>query len=149
MNMVLILAGAALRVPTWWVLPLGLAYAGVRGVGKVMGGAALVRVLPLGFELPRRFGLGLIPQGGISLAMAVSLVLTFSGLTVGADALNGADVLFAIVVIGIVLSELAGPFMIVRVLRRAGEILPLVEEAIHEGDEEGAQAAAIGRSAKP
>lgn len=139
----LLLAGALLRFPTWWVVPLGVAYGMIRAVGKLTGGALLASTVPLSFRPPRRLGLGLLPQGGISLAMAASLVLTYSGLTLAGGALNGVDVLFAIVVTGIALSELVGPFFAANVLRRAGEISPRVEEALSRGDEERARAEAL------
>lgn len=138
----LMLAGALLRVPTWWVLPLAILYAVVRGVSKLAASAILVPVAPLHFRPPRRLGLGLIPQGGISLAMAISVVLTYSGLTLEAGA-SAVDVLFGVIVLGVVLSELVGPSFTTTLLRRAGEISPRVEEALSEGDEQRAEAEAI------
>jgi hypothetical protein len=80
----------------------------------------MVRSLPLPFVTPKRFGLGLIPQGGISLAMAISGVLTYSGLQLSTG--SAVDLFFAIVVFGVILSELAGPFLTRNILVRAGEI---------------------------
>ena len=138
----LMLAGALLTFETFWVVPLAAAYALVRGAAKVAASAALVPILPLPFAAPRRLGLGLIPQGGISLAMAVSLVLTYSGLRLPGGH-NAAEVLFAVILLGVVLSEISGPFLTHNVLRRAGEISPRVEEALAEGDERRAEEAAI------
>lgn len=116
----LILAGALLTFSTFWVGLLAVGYVLVRGLGKVLANGIMVRLLPLGFSPPKRFGLGLIPQGGISLAMAISGVLTYGGLMVnGRDA---GDLLFAVVVIGVIISELIGPFFTLNILRRAGEI---------------------------
>ncbi|NNF39006.1 MAG: hypothetical protein HKN71_10080 [Gemmatimonadetes bacterium] len=141
----LVLAGAQLRPTTWWVLPLGLGYFVVRGLGKVLGTALLVRVIPLPFDVPRRLGLGLIPQGGISLAMALSLVLTLSGTGTTVAGYPAVDLLFAVIVVGVVLSELAGPSSTQGVLRRAGELKPGVEAALEEGDDRRAEAVAMGR----
>jgi multidrug transporter EmrE-like cation transporter len=116
----LILAGALLSFPTPWIVPLAAAYALIRGLGKIAGNAAMVRVLPLPFSPPKRFGLGLIPQGGISLAMAISVGLSYSGLALGG--VNVVDLLFAVVVIGVIFSELTGPFFTRNILVRAGEI---------------------------
>jgi hypothetical protein len=116
----LMLAGAILEFSTPWIVLLAVAYAVVRGAGKVLGNLIMVRALPFQFLAPKRFGLGLIPQGGISLAMAISVVLTY-----GALELNGrsaADLLFAVVVLGVILSELTGPFLTRNILQRAGEI---------------------------
>jgi Kef-type K+ transport system membrane component KefB len=118
----LMLAGALLSFPTLWVVPLALAYAVARALGKVLGSMAMVRLIPFDFPTPKRFGLGLLPQGGISLAMAISAVLTYSAVVL--DDMSGADLLFAIVVLGVILSELTGPFFTRNVLQRAGEISP-------------------------
>lgn len=141
----LLLAGAYLQFPTPWVFVLAVGYAVVRGLGKVVGSAAMLRVVRLPFATPNRIGYGLIPQGGIALAMAVSGMLTYSGLEVtGVDAV---DLLFAVLVLGVVASELSGPFFTTRVLRRAGEISPRVERALEEGDEEWAQEEAMRHEA--
>lgn len=141
----LLLAGAYLQFATPWVVALAMGYAVFRGLGKVVGSAVMLRVVRLPFATPNRVGYGLIPQGGIALAMAVSGMLTYSGLQVsGVDAV---ELLFAVLVLGVVASELSGPFFTTRVLRRAGEISPAVERALEEGDEEGAQEEAIRHDA--
>jgi hypothetical protein len=116
----LLLAGALLRFSSLWVLPLALAYAGLRAVVKISAGAALPTLLPFRFTVPKRLGLGLLPQGGISLAMAISGVLAYGGLTIGGT--DGVEFLFGVVVLGVILSELIGPFLTRNVLFRAGEI---------------------------
>ncbi len=137
----LLLAGALLRFPTLWILPLALAYVAVRGASKVAANSLVARALPLPFKPSAEVGLGLLPQGGISLAMAVSVVLTYSGTSLGSH--SAVDVFFAIVVSGVILSELMGPFLTMRLLRRVGEISPLVEDALASGDE--AKAARMAR----
>lgn len=127
----LILAGAFLSFPTLWILPLALAYAFIRAGGKVLGNLAMVRLLPLPFAPPKRFGLGLLPQGGISLAMAISGVLTYAGL--GLETMNAVEIFFAVVVLGVIISELTGPFFTQNILVRAGEISPRVQEALRTG----------------
>ena len=100
----------------------------------------------LPFPTPRFLGLGLIPQGGISLVMALSALLTFYGLEIG-----GVDVsqgLFSVVVLGVVLSESVGPALTTRTLREAGEISPLVEKALALGDDESARAEAARHTAE-
>jgi hypothetical protein len=142
----LLLAGALLRTPTPTVVLLALGYAVLRALAKGLAGA-VVSTLPVGFPVPRRLGLGLIPQGGISLAMAVSGVLLYPELQLagrGAEAL-----LFTVIVIGVMLSELTGPLLTVQLLRRAGEISPQVEEALAEGDERRAEREAIRHSSPP
>jgi hypothetical protein len=100
----------------------------------------MIRLETLPFPTPRFLGLGLIPQGGISLVMALSALLTFYGLELG-----GVDVsqgLLSVVVLGVVLSELVGPTLTTGTLRRAGEISSLVEKALALGDDESARAEA-------
>jgi hypothetical protein len=120
----LLLAGALIQIPTWLVLPLALGYAALRFVAKVASGALLSGVVALDPRLPTGVGLGLIPQGGISIAMAVSAMLLYSDLDVGG--IDGEAVLFAVIVIGVALSELAGPLFTVQLLQRAGELSPKV-----------------------
>ncbi len=127
----LMLAGALLSFQTLWVLPLALAYVLIRALGKVLGNMAMVRLTPPPFPTPKRFGMGLLPQGGISLAMAISGVLTYAGLQV--EETRGVDLLFAVVVLGVIVSELSGPFFTQNILVRAGEISPRVQEALATG----------------
>ena len=116
----LILAGALVQFSTPWIIPLALLYAVLRSGAKVAGASTMTRLETLPFPTPRFLGLGLIPQGGISLVMALSALLTFYGLELG-----GVDVsqgLLSVVVLGVVLSELVGPTLTTGTLRRAGEI---------------------------
>ena len=142
----LMLAGALLSFPTPWVVPLALAYAVVRGGGKVLGSMAMVRLVPLPFQTPKRFGLGLIPQGGISLAMAISGVLTYAGLGLGE--MSAVDLLFAVVVLGVILSELTGPFFTRNILVRAGEISPGQREKLQDERESGVASTPPGPEAE-
>lgn len=136
----LILAGAFLDFSTFWVLPLAAAYFLIRIVGKLGGTLLATRSVSAGFPTPRRMGEGLVTQGGMSVALALSAVLTYEGFSSGQAS---AEIFFTIVVLGVVFSDLAGPFLTTDVLRRAGEISPQVEAAIAQGDERGATTAAI------
>ena len=137
----LLLAGALLRFPAWWVLPAAAGYAVLRALAKLAGASLMVTVLRFPFRVPRRLGLGLIPQGGLSIAMAVSAFLMYSDLVVqGYDA---AGALLSVILIGVVLSELAGPVLTLSVLKHAGEVSPDVLEALAEGDEDRARREAL------
>ena len=136
----LILAGALVQIPTPWIIPLAFVYAILRGGAKVAAVNTMMRLETPPFPTPRFLGLGLIPQGGISLVMALSALLTFYGLEIG-----GVDVsqgLFSVVVLGVVVSELLGPMLTTETLRRAGEISSGVEKALALGDDDRARAAA-------
>ena len=63
--------------------------------------------------------------------MAISGVLTYSELSLGGG--SAADLLFAVVVLGVLLSELSGPFFTRNILQRAGEISPGMEEDLAAG----------------
>lgn len=139
----LLLAGALLGRPTFVVLGLAVGYALLRGLAKTVGAAAMAVSLPFRFDVPRRLGLGLIPQGGISLAMAASGVLVYGRLEVGGAGAEAS--LFTVIVVGVLLSELAGPVFTLNLLRRAGEISPGVEAALARGDERGAEQEAVRR----
>ena len=136
----LILAGALVQIPTPWIIPLAFVYAILRGGAKVAAVNTMMRLETPPFPTPRFLGLGLIPQGGISLVMALSALLTFYGLEIG-----GVDVsqgLFSVVVLGVVVSELLGPMLTTETLRRAGEISSGVEKALALGDDDRARAEA-------
>ncbi len=143
----LLVAGALLTVPTLWVVAMAVGYVLLRATAKTVGAAALVTVTPMRFEVPRRLGLGLLPQGGISVAMAVSGVLLYSDLEIRGVAAE--SVLFTVVVIGVTISELTGPWFTVKLLRRAGEISPRVEEALARGDQRRAEQEALRHSQAP
>ena len=116
----LLIAGALIQIPTWMVFPMAVGYAALRFLAKLIGASVLVGVVPFGFEVPRRLGLGLVPQGGISIAMAVSGALMYSDLQIrGVDA---EALLFAVIVMGVALAELTGPLLTTRLLEHAGEI---------------------------
>lgn len=137
----LLIAGALLIVPTWWMVALAVAYTVARTLAKTASMAALASVVRLQFSVPRRAGLALVPQGGISLAMAVSATVLYPALDYGGR--NTEAVLFTVIVMGVMLSELVGPLLLVHVLRQAGEISPQVEEALAKGDQRGAEREAI------
>jgi len=127
----LVLAGALLDFSTWAIVPLAIAYLVVRMAAKLAGGFLITRALPGASFAPPTLGLGLVPQGGISLAMAISITLTYEEFRLGSAA--GVELLFGTVVIGVVMSELIGPLLTRNLLRGVGEILPRVESALAGG----------------
>lgn len=113
----LLLSGALLRWPGWEVVPLVVAYVFLRAAAKFAGGLAALPALPAGERTPA-LGLGLLAQGGLSIAMAVSIrhILAVSG---G----RALDLFFATVILGVTLSEIVGPPVIRQLLARRGELL--------------------------
>jgi hypothetical protein len=115
----LILAGALLGASPWGVLPLAAGYVLLRTAAKWLAGGASRFMVPLPVDAPAAIGIGLVPQGGISLAMALSAGLTYGAMT-GTEA--PIRVAFGTIVVGVAASEFVGPFMTRALLRRAGEI---------------------------
>ncbi|HUG41427.1 MAG TPA: cation:proton antiporter [Longimicrobiales bacterium] len=126
----LILAGALISISSWIVLPLAAGYLVLRAGAKVAAGAATRQLVRLPFPLPPEMGIGLISQGGISLAMALSATLTY-GATAGPRAM-AIRIAFTTIVIAVTASELIGPFLTRDLLRRAGEITTRTETALAE-----------------
>jgi Kef-type K+ transport system membrane component KefB len=113
----LLLSGALLRWPGWEVVPLVLAYVVLRAGAKLAGGLAVLPALPSSQRTPA-LGLGLLAQGGLSIAMAVSIRHILGGS--GGHAL---DLFFATVVLGVTVSEAVGPPIIRQLLVRRGELV--------------------------
>jgi hypothetical protein len=117
---VLILAGAFLGASSWVALPLAAGYLVLRGVAKYTAGRLSRAAIPLPIATPPGIGIGLLPQGGISLAMALSAGLTYGAMT-GA---GGAPirVAFGTIVGAVAASELVGPVLTRDLLHRVGEV---------------------------
>jgi Kef-type K+ transport system membrane component KefB len=127
---VLILAGALAGAGAWVAFPLAAGYLALRALGKGLGALLARRAIPADTPLPASVGLGLLSQGGISLAMALSAALTY-----GAIAGEGAADMrtaFATIVVAVAASELIGPFLTRDLLRRAGDITPRDEAVLAE-----------------
>jgi hypothetical protein len=116
----LILAGAFLGASSTVAFGLAAAYLAVRIGAKVVAGSMARALVRLPVPTPPGVGAGLVPQGGISLAMALSAGLTY-GMMAGADG-GPIRVAFGTIVGGVAASELVGPFFTRRLLRRAGEL---------------------------
>jgi hypothetical protein len=110
----LILAGAIWRPGSAWALPLAALYLVLRFAGKLGGGFLAARSSDDAQPLPDGLGLGLMSQGG----MAVAMVMNYYPLGSGAM----TDVVVTIVLVGVILNELVGPSLAMRLLRRTGEI---------------------------
>ena len=114
----LLLGGALLRFTGWVLIPLVVGYVVLRTAGKMLGGTWLARTLPQR-RRRRDLGLGLTAQGGLSVAMAVSVHHVFADAYPASPA---PDLFFATVVLGVAACEMIGPPLIRRLLVRAGEV---------------------------
>ncbi|MDH3297487.1 MAG: cation:proton antiporter [Gemmatimonadota bacterium] len=114
----LLLAGSLLSLSNWMILPLLLAYVLLRIGGKYVGGIPARRLIAPSPAVSR-FGLALISQGGLSVAIAVSALLTL-GTTIPNP--RAAALMFDVVVLGVMANELIGPPLLKRVLADGGEL---------------------------
>jgi Kef-type K+ transport system membrane component KefB len=112
----LLLAGAVWHLGSTWALPLAGLYLALRLSGKLAGGWLAVRSAPSTRDLPASLGLGLIPQGGVVIAMVVSTYQASAGAVV--------EIVVTAVLLCVILSELLGPSLAVHLLRKEGEIEP-------------------------
>ncbi|GBD33429.1 hypothetical protein HRbin33_02420 [bacterium HR33] len=118
-GILLVLAGAMLRPPDWWVAPLVLLLLAVRLIAKLFATWAAVRIVAAR-DVPRRLGLGLFANGGLALAIVINYALNY-GSHAGADSAV-VDTVFAAVVLAVAVTELAGPWVLKNVLARVGEL---------------------------
>jgi len=96
-----------------WMMALMLAvYILTRLVGKTSGMALCLGLLPSPQPLRKDLGLGLVSQGGMALALAISFGQAYSGTLI--------DMAVTLVLLAGVISEFAGPWLAMGVLRRAG-----------------------------
>jgi hypothetical protein len=65
----LVFLGVGWRLDSAWILLLGAGLCGFRLVGKWMGGALAVRLIPQFRHYPAAFGFGLMDYGGLPLAI--------------------------------------------------------------------------------
>jgi Kef-type K+ transport system membrane component KefB len=110
----LVLAGAIWRPASELALPLAALYVALRVAGKLLGGFVAARSAGRSRREPPAMGLGLIPQGGVVIAMIMSFHQSVPGATTGFVA--------TAVLLGVVVNELAGPWLAVVLLRREKEI---------------------------
>jgi len=112
----LVLAGATMSLPTTWTLGLSVAYVAARLTGKVTGGYLATRGLAREQHIPGSVGLGLVSQGGMPLGIVIDYWLVVD------DPVS--EVVVSVAVVGIVLSELLGPWLAIGVVRQPGPKTP-------------------------
>ncbi len=106
-----ILAGSLWHPPTAWVWLAVGAFVFLRLAGKLLGG--YLAGLAAGLEKPAGLGLGLLPHGGMALAIALS----FRSLVAG----ELGDLMLTAVVCSMLLTTLVGPMCLRRLLLLQGE----------------------------
>jgi hypothetical protein len=99
------MGGAMLSRDVGWLslLVLSALYIALRATGKIVGGYVSSKALKKPEKLNSLQGLGLLSQGGIAAAMAVSFHLAFGGQLAGA--------ILTVVFAAIIVNELIGPIL--------------------------------------
>lgn len=110
--LLLLLIGASWSFRADYALALLGVYVLARLGGKLLGAFAGTHLFNLEYRAPRYWGLGLVPEGGLAIALIFSFSLLHHGPLV--------DALVTVVVCSILLSELVGARLILRVLRWGG-----------------------------
>ena len=110
----LVLAGAAWRFDQPWGYVLAAIFLLVRVGGKYLGWRAAATVAALPFPLPRRWWMGLLPQGGMAVAIAVSYFVVYR------DPL--AELVFSAILVSTAVLTLASGPLLARALPGEEEI---------------------------
>jgi hypothetical protein len=101
---------------------LAVGYTALRLLAKLAGGWAARRTMAPAERPPGRFGLGLTVQSGMTVALALSLGLSYGAWTT--DQPSPMRMLISTIVLAVILSELIGPVLTRDVLRRGKAIDP-------------------------
>ena len=106
--------------------PLILLYFSTRAIGKILGASTGTRLVGAPTQVSHWIGLGLLPQAGVAIGLALTLSQEAAFQSIGPIVLN--------VIIGAtLLNELAGPIAAKFALQRACEITHKRERHRHEG----------------
>jgi hypothetical protein len=107
--LLLVFLGSAWHFAGIWGLLAGIGYCAIRFAGKLIGGAAVSRVCAGIEKYPGAIGLGLIEQGGFSLAILYDFYMTFQS--------DSIAVIVGIALVAVVLNDLLSPAMLGRMLK--------------------------------
>ncbi len=109
-----VLAGASLEIGLLKSLSLiGVVYIFARALGKIMGAMTGANIIDASPRIKKYMGLGLIPQAGVALALALIAKSTFS---------QYGSVIFSTIVATTIIYELVGPICTKYALKKAGEV---------------------------
>jgi len=111
--LLLVLAGAYLKLPDIRLFFAALVYVAVRLVGKVVGGFVSTRRLARHHTVPPLFGLGLVSQGGMGLAIIVELRFVVDQPLI--------ESVMSVAIMAIIINEILAPWLAIRTAARVGE----------------------------
>ncbi len=117
-----ILAGARLDIKLLPVVGLmGLVYTLLRAMGK-FGGATLGAVLGKAPSVVRKYtGMGLIPQVGVAVALAILVDKMFGGGQYGAQGKMLSEIVINVLLFTTIITEIVGPLLTRYAITKAGE----------------------------
>ncbi|MGD9201474.1 MAG: cation:proton antiporter [Chitinispirillia bacterium] len=107
--MLLLLLGAGWSFKPDFSLILMAAYFLVRLAGKIVGSFLAIKSFTPKYNVPQYLGLGLIPEGGLAIAIMVNFKLH--------PVIGIEDVMTTIIVLSVLISELLGPSFIVKLFK--------------------------------
>jgi hypothetical protein len=111
--LLLVLAGAYLKLPDFGLLAAALIFVLVRLAGKLVGGYLSTRRLARHQAVPPLIGLGLVSQGGMGLAIMVELRFMVDHPLI--------DAVMTAAILAIVVNELLAPWLAIRIAARSRE----------------------------
>ena len=80
--LLIMLAGASWQFSSVWWLVLALIFVCIRIVGKFAGGFTAAKLFATGYDVPYNMGLGLLSQGGISIAIIINFQQVYQQTTI-------------------------------------------------------------------
>jgi Kef-type K+ transport system membrane component KefB len=107
--MLLLILGASWSFKPDFSLVLMAAYFLLRLVGKIVGSFIAIKSFPPKYIVPWYVGLGLIPEGGLAIAIIVNFKLH--------PVMGIADAMITVIVLSVLISELMGPFCIIKLFK--------------------------------
>ncbi len=112
--LLLVLAGTLYETTLKIGIVLGILYVCIRIISKIVGSALALSFYTDLFRHPSRFGIGLIPQGGITLAIGIDYYFIYQEWS--------ARLLLNMLVISFFINALISPVAVKRLLVREGEV---------------------------
>ena len=107
--LMVLLAGATWHPVSLWSLGLVIGYIIARGFGKFFGGFLSSKLFSTGFNVPPHFGVGLLSQGGIAIAIIINFQLIHQRFPV--------NLILNIVIFGAFINELISPSVVLKLVR--------------------------------
>ncbi|MBD3290599.1 hypothetical protein GF337_17470 [candidate division KSB1 bacterium] len=108
--LLVLLAGAQWHPMSLWSALLVAVFIISRGLGKLSGGYLGAKLFPTGFNVPSHFGLGLLSQGGIAIAIIINFQQIQQQFPV--------NTILTIIIFGALINELISPSFVLKIVRK-------------------------------